>query len=578
MATHSLNTTLNWLLDRHMECIICSEKYNRPKVLTCLHTFCQECLLNYYRDKKVMPCPICDKLTPLPEDGVPGLKANFFIDCLLDDFSTLKTGASSSEKQSEDGVKREQHTECLKLFCVPCKKLTSRECAVIDHPETGAHRIIDCKDAALELRKSLQDAFPDRKRDIEGCKQSLQASSKAKNDFEERVAIAVAAVHAKVTEVTAQVNREEERLLKDIETLMQGRNARFDEHGETVTKMLQETQYTLDVAEDIVKNCSDSTFLDLYPDMTSLMTSSQPVPQIDRRLSRLTFEQSTTTDIDLGTLEKEGELQPVKEGKWELCNKFEICPVITGMVALAHSNELAVIPHDQPRAVIINDSTGKVANALQVQAGAHSIVEAQDKLVVVSTESDRVNVYNRDGTREFDFGTVPEHLHGRDFNVNLRGVAVKRMGTIIVGDVSNTSISEHFPDGSILRLIFFKGDKQPFDLAVDSQDRIVVGDRSSEVVVIDDNGDTLITIKPTIGGVNKVKCVSMVCDGSGIYITVSFRIDNERHSHIHQYDNEGNFLKCIIKDLFCPMAIQFTSDGQRLAVADTPETKIYHKV
>ena len=369
MATKSLNTTLNWLLDRHMECIICRDKYNEPKALNCMHTFCQECLLDYYKDKNVMPCPICDKPTRLPAEGVPGLKANFFINSLLDDFSTLKTVDSSSEKQSEDGVKCEQHTECLKLFCVPCKKLTCRECAVIDHPETGPHRNIDCKNAALELRKSLQDAFPDRKRDIEGCKQSLQASFKAKNDFEERVAIAVAAVHVKAIDVTAQVNREEERTLKDIETLMQGRNARFDEHEETVTKMLQETQYTLEVAEDIVKNCSDSTFLDLYPDMTSLMTSSQPVPQIDRRLSRLTFEQSTTTDIDLGTLDKEGELQPVKEVKWELCNKFQVGSAITGMVALAHSNELALIPHDQSRVIIINDSTGKVANVLKVQAG-----------------------------------------------------------------------------------------------------------------------------------------------------------------------------------------------------------------
>ena len=198
--------------------------------------------------------------------------------------------------------------------------------------------------------------------------------------------------------------------------------------------------------------------------------------------------------------------------------------------------------------------------------------------MVVSTKSDRVNVYNRDGTREFDFSTVPKHLHG-DFNVHLRGVAVKKIGTIIVGDVSNAGISEHFlPDGSILRTIFKKPYKQPYNLAVDSQDRIVVGDRGSEVVVIDDNGDTLITITPTIGGVNEVKCVSMVCDGSGIYITVSFEIYNERRSHIHQYDNEGEFLKCIIKDLFCPLAIQFTSDGQRLAVADTPEIKMYHKV
>ena len=65
----------------------------------------------------------------------------------------------------------------------------------------------------------------------------------------------------------AKVKREENRMIAKIKTLERDRNTRFYEHEKTVSMMVQKKQYSLEVAEDVTKNSSDSNFLELYPDM-----------------------------------------------------------------------------------------------------------------------------------------------------------------------------------------------------------------------------------------------------------------------------------------------------------------------
>lgn len=71
-----------------LTCMICFDSYTNPKMLTCGHTFCEDCLAgynnSYIQQKKhvpgQLPCPTCREFTPLPKVGISGLKNDFKIE------------------------------------------------------------------------------------------------------------------------------------------------------------------------------------------------------------------------------------------------------------------------------------------------------------------------------------------------------------------------------------------------------------------------------------------------------------------------------------------------------------------
>ena len=71
-----------------------------------------------------------------------------------------------------------------------------------------------------------------------------------------------------------------------------------------------------------------------------------------------------------------------------------------------------------------------------------------------------------------------------------------------------------------------------------------------KVDIVDGNGTSLLTIKPTINGREVQYCTGICCDGSGIYIAVRNGVANT--GHIHHYDDDGTFLSCIDQGLHNP--------------------------
>ncbi|XP_065401690.1 tripartite motif-containing protein 2 isoform X17 [Macaca fascicularis] len=80
-------------------CSICLERYKNPKVLPCLHTFCERCLQNYIPAHSLtLSCPVCRQTSILPEKGVAALQNNFFITNLMDVLQ--RTPGSNVEESS----------------------------------------------------------------------------------------------------------------------------------------------------------------------------------------------------------------------------------------------------------------------------------------------------------------------------------------------------------------------------------------------------------------------------------------------------------------------------------------------
>ena len=75
------------VLMEYLQCTLCMEDMQKSCILQCHHSFCVDCLTKYIAqatDPQKMTCPICRKVTTLPEGDLTTLPPNFFMDNLKD--------------------------------------------------------------------------------------------------------------------------------------------------------------------------------------------------------------------------------------------------------------------------------------------------------------------------------------------------------------------------------------------------------------------------------------------------------------------------------------------------------------
>ena len=160
-------------VEDQLNCSVCLDIYTDPKLLQCLHVFCQTCLVRLvFRDEHgqiVLFCPNCRQITPVPANGVAGLQPAFHINHLLDiaeDLRKEKEAPASTERADSSSAsltppRKEVSTFCLehvkeelKLYCETCGELICPYCAL----KTGKHHNHD-----YEL---IEKAFETYKKEI----------------------------------------------------------------------------------------------------------------------------------------------------------------------------------------------------------------------------------------------------------------------------------------------------------------------------------------------------------------------------------------------------------------------------
>lgn len=103
-------------------CSICEEKYTQPKILNCLHVFCQSCLEKQVEEieegaPKVIECSKCKQETPVSEKGVQDLPTDHVTVDLLE-MSAVDEIVCTSCKAKEKAVAR--CCDCASYLCENC--------------------------------------------------------------------------------------------------------------------------------------------------------------------------------------------------------------------------------------------------------------------------------------------------------------------------------------------------------------------------------------------------------------------------------------------------------------------------
>ena len=73
--------------EKQLLCSVCLQRFNKPKLLPCLHTFCATCLeetREQQENSNSVNCPSCMNKCDLPVGGIARLPPNFFIQNLIE--------------------------------------------------------------------------------------------------------------------------------------------------------------------------------------------------------------------------------------------------------------------------------------------------------------------------------------------------------------------------------------------------------------------------------------------------------------------------------------------------------------
>ena len=105
-----------------LECPLCLDKYQRPRILPCQHTFCEECLQlhinSHSKPGAVFDCPYCREETKIPcAKGVAGFPLNLTLNKLQDVLGKAVRPCSECGKT------------CISRCCLECGVIVCMECS-----------------------------------------------------------------------------------------------------------------------------------------------------------------------------------------------------------------------------------------------------------------------------------------------------------------------------------------------------------------------------------------------------------------------------------------------------------------
>ncbi|CAB4021643.1 E3 ubiquitin- ligase TRIM71-like [Paramuricea clavata] len=291
-----------------IQCKICKKRYEDPKLLPCLHTFCKACLEQSVETHDgALHCPVCPAEIGSSEySGVEKLQSNFLVSNLLQAID-LKQGLSSKQCEScEEGVtassrcfecsdflcgncveahKRVRFTkthrvvaiknldadamvksptcathvqEALKMYCKQCKKPVCRSCILSEHDE---HLLISLKEAVDDTKPKLNTLLVATRAKIPILQRKLKGVHASKDKLETKVDEVIKEIQATSARILMAVKRREKDLYKMLRRIHDQKSDELESKELALENDLAQVLDSCDFAEELGKSGNEAMVL-----------------------------------------------------------------------------------------------------------------------------------------------------------------------------------------------------------------------------------------------------------------------------------------------------------------------------
>ncbi|XP_062423550.1 tripartite motif-containing protein 3 isoform X1 [Rhea pennata] len=205
-------------------CSICLDRYRNPKVLPCLHTFCERCLQNYIPPQSLtLSCPVCRQTSILPEKGVAALQNNFFITNLMEVLQRDPESAGLHPGPGLDPVSAVtgQPLSCpnhegkvMEFYCESCETAMCHECTEGEHRE---HVTVPLRDVVEQHKAALQQQLDAIKSRLPQLAAAIGLVTEISKQLVDRKNEAVSEISSTFEELEKALQQRKGLLVRDLE-------------------------------------------------------------------------------------------------------------------------------------------------------------------------------------------------------------------------------------------------------------------------------------------------------------------------------------------------------------------------
>ncbi|XP_059213138.1 E3 ubiquitin-protein ligase TRIM35-like [Centropristis striata] len=206
-------------LEDDLCCSVCHDIFKDPVVLSCIHSFCKDCLQSWWTEKQTRECPVCKRRASKEPPF------NFALKNLCESFLQERDQRASEPLCS-------LHSEKLKLFCLDHQQPVCLVCR--DSEKHTNHRFRPIDEAAQQHKKKLQET-------PEPLKKKLEVFKGVKVKFDQTAEHIQ--VQARRTET--QIKEQFKKLHQFLEEEEEARMAALREEEEQKSQMMKEKMEAL---------------------------------------------------------------------------------------------------------------------------------------------------------------------------------------------------------------------------------------------------------------------------------------------------------------------------------------------
>ncbi|XP_051744594.1 nuclear factor 7, brain-like [Ctenopharyngodon idella] len=249
-------------------CPVCRDIFKDPVVLSCSHSFCKECLQQFWRTKETQECPVCRRRSSRDDPPVSLALKN-----LCESFLKERNERCSSGSEEICSL----HSEKLKLFCLEDKQPVCLVCR--DSQKHNNHTFRPLSEVASSYKEELNTA-------LKSLQEKLKHKENIKGEFEKTV-----------QHIKSQADHTERQIKQQFEKLHQFLR---DEEAATITALREEEEqkkqmmkekleemnrhisalsHTIKDMEEMMKD-NDVCFLKKFPVSMERVQISQPDPEM----------------------------------------------------------------------------------------------------------------------------------------------------------------------------------------------------------------------------------------------------------------------------------------------------------
>eukprot|EP00731_Ephydatia_muelleri_P008751 Em0004g1089a len=142
----------------HITCQLCSKPYKEPRILPCLHSFCEQCLhkeIERSGTKQNMECPTCQRSITIPQGGVNAIPQNLYLGFEVDVAGCISKIGSDGEKSYDACIDGSMGPAVV--FCCTCHHLLCKPCQ--DHHKRNKilqhHQMVGLDKESLKVLPSI---------------------------------------------------------------------------------------------------------------------------------------------------------------------------------------------------------------------------------------------------------------------------------------------------------------------------------------------------------------------------------------------------------------------------------------